>query len=90
MTPRCSSSMIEMKLDAALAIVTFAANFIGIIFYQKSGKARHCQFVFQNLGFGRPLGWKFHECPPVTKLHIQIKFVKACDDANFALGQSQG
>ena len=55
--------MIEMKLDAALAMVRVAANSIGIIFYQESGKARHGLFVFQDLGFGRPLGGKFHESP---------------------------
>jgi len=63
MMRRYSSSMIEVKLNAALASVTVAANSIGIILYQESGKARHSQFVFQNLGFGRPLGWKLHECP---------------------------
>lgn len=79
-----------MKLDAALAIVTVAANSIGIIFYQESGKARHGQFVFQNLGVGRPLGRKLHEWPPATEFHVQIEFIKACDDSNFAVGQSQG
>jgi hypothetical protein len=55
--------MIEVKLDAALAILAVGADFIGIVFYQEPGETRHRHFVFQNLGFRRSLGWKLHERP---------------------------
>jgi hypothetical protein len=62
--------MIEVKLDAALAIVAFGANFIGVVFYQKPCEARHGHFVFQNFGFGRALGWKLHKRAAVATFHV--------------------